>query len=232
MNTIRIRYCFTLDTGSNEIFDTHLNADTMEMISQVSDSVPGWTKLDFHQCAHCPLASDDDARCPVALSLMEVVQRFGDILSHDSVDLKVIVDEREVRQHTSAQRGLSALIGLRMATSGCPHMDFFKPMARFHLPLASEEETIFRVIGMYLLAQHVLNEQGQQIDPTLSGLKTIYENVHQLNASIANRLRAATQNDSSVNALVLLDLFTLSLSATIDDKLEDIRHWFTPHSMI
>jgi hypothetical protein len=33
-----------------------------------------------------------------------------------------------------------------------------KPMARFHLPLASEEETIYRATTMYLLAQYFLRE--------------------------------------------------------------------------
>ena len=58
-----------------------------------------------------------------------------------------------------------------MATSGCPHMDFFKPMARFHLPLANAEETVYRATSMYLLAQYFLQREGKEADMELEGLK-------------------------------------------------------------
>jgi hypothetical protein len=45
-----------------------------------------------------------------------------------------------------------------VATSGCRYTAYFKPMARFHLPFANEEETAYRAISMYLLSQRFLNE--------------------------------------------------------------------------
>ena len=34
--------------------------------------------------------------------------------------------------------------GLIMATAGCPWTDRLRPMARFHLPFATEAETVYR----------------------------------------------------------------------------------------
>ena len=77
-------------------------------------------------------------------------------------------------------------------------------MARFDLPLASDEETVYRATSMYLLAQFFLKKEGSQTDLELDGLARIYENLQIINVAIAERLRAATTTDSSVNAIVVL----------------------------
>jgi hypothetical protein len=120
------------------------------------------------------------------------------------------------------------MMGLVIATSGCPHAAFFRPMARFHLPLASKEETIFRATSMYLLAQYFLKKAGRAADFDLAGLIKIYDNMQIINNSIVERLRAATTTDSSVNAIVILDNYAKSLPFAIEKSLEDIRYLFSP----
>ena len=56
-----------------------------------------------------------------------------------------------------------SLIGIYMVTSGCPIMDKLRPMARFHLPFASTEETIYRAISTYLLGQYFLEQKGKKL---------------------------------------------------------------------
>ncbi len=226
MDTIDIRYCFNLGKQGCEVFDLCLDACTLKVINQSNLELPEWTKLEFHQCAHCPLNSKNHPNCLVAVSLANIVGRFNSIYSHDEIDLEVITNERCVSQHTTAQRGLSSLLGLLFATSGCPHTDFLKPMARFHLPLASDEETIFRAAGMYLLAQYFLRREGKESDLGLSGLKQIYDNLHLLNRMIAQRVRSTAQTDSSVNAVILLDMFTNLMPFVIEEHLDEIRYLF------
>ena len=120
-------------------------------------------------------------------------------------------------------------MGLIMATSGCPHTSFFKPMARFHLPLASADETIYRATSMYLLAQYFLRKQGQETDLELEGLAKIYHNIQLINKALAERLRAITDKDSAINALILLDIFAQTLPYAIEDSLEEVRYLFTPY---
>ena len=225
MDEIKIQYCFKLDEQTSEVIDLRIDAISLEIIDSRTD-FPEWTRLEFHQCTHCPLDSETHPHCPVAVSLASVTELFDNVFSHDEIDLEVITSERRVLEHTTAQRGISSLLGLLIATSGCPHTNYLKPMARFHLPLASEEETIFRAAGMFLLAQFFLKKQGKESDLDFSGLTKIYANLHTLNTMIAERLRSATQTDSSVNAVILLDMFTNLMPYVIEDHLDEISHLF------
>ncbi|GMR21318.1 MAG: hypothetical protein BMS9Abin36_1918 [Gammaproteobacteria bacterium] len=226
MDVIEIRYCFNFDKQRHENVNLQLDAHSLEIVNKPCRDLPEWTKLEFHRCPHCPLDSETHPNCPVAVSLASVIGRFENVCSHDEVDLEVIIDERHVSQHTTAQRGICSLLGLLFATSSCPHTTFLKPMARFHLPLASEEDTIFRATGMYLLAQYFLKKEGKESDLELAGLKLIYDNLHLVNTMIAKRIKSITQTDSSVNAVILLDMFTNLMPFAIEDHLNEIRHLF------
>lgn len=163
------------------------------------------------------------------LNLVDIVKRFDHILSYDEISMEVIMDERCISRRTTAQRGLSSLMGIVIASSGCPHTVFFKPMVRFHLPLASEEETLYRATSMYLLAQYFLQKEGKKADFELHGLEQIYNNIHLLNTAIAERLRAASKTDSSVNAIIMLDMYAKAMPYAIEESLEEIRYLFTPY---
>jgi len=120
-------------------------------------------------------------------------------------------------------------MGLMMAASGCPHMAFFKPMARFHLPMSTDEETIYRAVSIYLLAQYFVKQKDRQRNFQLEGLKDIYENIQLVNSYVADRLRAATKSDSSLNGLITLDMFAKSILFAIKESLEGIRYLFSPY---
>jgi len=205
-----------------------LDVQRLELLGNNPENLPPWTNLDFHQCPNCPLTPQTHPHCPLATSLVNIVKRFESTLSYDEIHLEVVTEERSVFHDTTAQKGIGSLMGLVIATSACPHTAFFKPMARFHLPLANKEETIYRATSMYLLAQYFLKKQGHNADFDLKGLTKIYKNVQTINIAIANRLRAATETDSSVNALIFLDIFAKSLPYIIEESLEEIRHLFTP----
>ena len=228
MENVTIQYCFTLANGIKKIICLQLDAQTLDLIVSNRGPMPLWTKLDFQQCPNCTLTSNTHKHCPLAVSLAGIVKEFEDIISYDQVHLDVITKERTVSQKTTAQKGISSLMGLVMATSGCPFITFFKPMARFHLPLANENETIYRSTSMYLLAQYFLNNDGKAADFKLEGLKKIYEDLQIINTAIAKRLTAETKTDSSLNAIVLLDLFARALPLVIEDSVEKIRYLFSP----
>ncbi len=225
MDNIEIRYTFQLNEKS-EIFDIILDGRKLELIRDDEEAKPEWTELGCHQCSHCPLDKETTSHCPVALNIASVIKRLGNICSHDQIALEVQTKERTIIANTSAQRGISSMIGLLIATSGCPHTEYMKPMARFHLPLSSEEDTIFRATGMYLLAQYFLRKAGMQEDMSLNGLTDIYKNLHLLNKSIAERIRFSAPSDASVNALILLDMFTNLMPFVIEDHLDEIRYLF------
>lgn len=227
MENVTIQYCFTLANGIKKIIDLQLDAKTLDLMVSARDPLPSWTNLDFQQCPNCTLTTNTHQHCPLAVSLADIVKEFEDIISYDQIHLDVITKERIVSQKTTAQKGISSLMGLVMATSGCPLTAFFKPMARFHLPLANEKETIYRSTSMYLLAQYFLKNGGKSADFELEGLKKIYENLQIINTTIAKRLTSKTKTDSSLNAIVLLDLFARALPLIIEDSLEKIQYLFS-----
>lgn len=229
MDPIHIQYRFTLKDSRDEVFDVYLDPDSLDILHQPEENLPDWTALEFHQCPHCPLSSDTHPQCPLAVTLIQVIGRFNNVVSYNEIELTVLTNERKVSQVTTAQKGISSLVGLLFATSGCPHTAFFRPMARYHLPLASEDETYYRATSMYLLAQYMLYKDGRPADLELVGLKKIYNNLHRLNTMVAERIRSATQSDSSVNAVVMLDMITNLMPFILDEQLDKIRHLFSSY---
>lgn len=229
MKDFTVYYNFKLPDGSEESFLLRLDPDTLEIRGNIPAVTPEWTRLDFHQCPNCPLNVEEHPDCPLALRLVNLVQRFDGLLSHERVDMEVVTEERTVTQKTTAQKGISSLMGLVIASSGCPHTALLRPMARFHLPLASNEETVYRATSMYLLAQYFLRKEGARTDLELDGLSRIYENMQIINVAVAERLRAATTTDSSVNAIVVLDVYAKTVEMVIEGSLERIRYLFLPY---
>lgn len=228
MDNIFIEYRFFLGEDRRVDFRLELNPDTLELVFSPVNTPPAWTALEFHQCANCPLNKEKNPQCPPALNLVDIVEHFREILSYTEIEVEVITSERIVRQRTSAQRAISSLMGLIIGTSGCPHTTFFKSMARHHLPLASQEETLYRATSSYLLMQYLLKKMGKPADFNFDGLDEIYRNMEIVNASIAKRLRSASKGDGTVNAIVLLDLHAKTLPMATEDNLENIQYLFEP----
>lgn len=221
-----IQYRFLVPGARSLQFSVDMDRQTLELIQSPLPEVPFWAALDYYRCPNCPLDGAKTPHCPLCIALVPVVDRFGGVLSCDVVDVEVDAGERRISQNTTVQRALGSLMGLIMAVSGCPLTAFFKPMARFHLPLATEVETMYRAFAMYRLAQYYTRMAGGDSDTGLEGLKRIYENIHQVNLSVAKRIRNATCTDSSINAVVVLDMFTKSVPYDIDDSMASIRDLF------
>jgi len=224
---LSIEYRFLLSNDKTVIFRFAFNRHTMIIINPLSDILPDWTKLDYHQCTHCPLSSGNYSHCPLAIQLVPIIEPFNEAMSYDRVQVEILTERRDIYKNTAVQEALSAVLGLVIPTSGCPHTAFFRPMARFHLPLAYTDETIYRATSMYLLAQYFKQKSGKSGELDFDGLKKIYQNMQILNSSIAERLRAATRTDSSVNAIVLLDMFAMALPFALEESLEELKSLFS-----
>lgn len=226
---IFIEYRFTLADGSREVFPLELDAQTLELCVEQPEELPEWTDLAFHQCPHCRLSPEQHPYCPLAANIADIVTHFDHLISYVRVHLDVITPERVTSQDTSAQQAVSSLMGLMIANSGCPHTVFFKPMARFHLPLATVQETMFRAVSIYLIAQYFLRQEGRPADFELKGLKKIYENIHLVNRATADRLRSISHSDLPANAVILLDLYTKAFPFTAEKILKNLRSLFAPY---
>lgn len=226
---IHISYRFTLPKNEIAEFSLDFSGEGYELQREKSTEFPAWTALENHQCSHCPLKAKEHPQCPLAAALEPIVEATDKLFSYDEVKVEAILPQRTVSVNTTAQRGISSLMGLIIPTSGCPHSEFFKPMARFHLPFSDENDTIYRVTSMYLLAMYIKKEQGSSVEVSFEGLNEIYENLRIVNLSISERLREISKKDSSLNAIVLLDMFTMLLPLSIESSLEDIMKYFSAY---
>jgi len=228
MHPLNIQYTFKLPDGSEETFALQLDPDRLTLPPRKGNTLPDWCRLDFHQCPNCR-NMEREKWCPAAAHLSKIVHRFSALLSYEKIQLKVITAEREIHQHTTIQRAIASYMGLVMAASGCPHTAFLRPMARFHLPLANDKETMYRAFSMYALAQFFIARENGKVDMEFQGLKQAYEDIQRVNQSMVKRLRAASEKDSSVNALVNLDLYARIIPFVFEESLEELRALYSPY---
>lgn len=228
MDTSEIKVTYHFQIGETRVsFPLRFDSERFDLLDNPpADDLPAWTRLTEHQCPHCPLSADNHPHCPLASAISRVVTNFHDTLSYTPVDVEVVTAERTISTSTTAQRGVSSLIGIIGPASGCPHTAYFKPMARFHLPFATEQETIYRATSMFLLAHFF---QSNTDDDWLEKSKHIYENMGILNNAFAQRLRTVSGKDAPINALVILDLFAKVMPYIIEDRLEELMKVFTPY---
>ncbi|EME70054.1 hypothetical protein H261_10244 [Paramagnetospirillum caucaseum] len=220
-----ITYRFTIDGGTTETVSlTMRQADfTIEPSEQ---PLPHWTALAFHPCKDCPLPPDEGAICPFAGVLSGFIGRFDRYDSFQMADVEVISPLRTVTSRRSLQQGMASLVGLAGAVSGCPRLAFFRPMARFHLPFASEEETLFRIFSTFLLGRYLEAGGNGMIGLDVAGLREHSAAAEKVNHGMADRIRAAFTKDAVVNAIVILDIFAQAVPYVMNDALAELRYLY------
>jgi hypothetical protein len=228
-NPITIEYAYKFKKGLVTKFQINLDRDTLELIVDRKPDPPLWALLNHKKCENCPLDVKSHIYCPVALNFVDIAEQFKDMVSHEDVVVTVTTEERTFAKETTIQQGLSPLIGIIMTTSGCPVMEHLKPMVRFHLPFASLDETVFRMVSMHLLVQYYRNQDGKKVDLRLDGLTKVYAQVGIVNRDFANRLRDAAKKDANINALVNLDCFASMVPLVAEDTLKAIKPYFSAY---
>jgi hypothetical protein len=225
--TLEITYSYTFQDLKKIEFPLLLKKDTLSLLIPPGGEPPFWADLEFDRCTVCSLEPTTAKHCPIAANLAPVVEAFKDFYSYESVQVVVTTRERSYSKQATIQEGLSAMLGIIMVTSGCPAMERLKPMVRFHLPFAAMEETSFRMLSMYLIAQLYHHRKKEHADWDLHGLQTVYKDVSAVNLSFANRLRVAASKDANVNAMVNLDCFAKVVPYMVEDLLEEMEGYFT-----
>ncbi len=223
---IKIGYFYQFKSGTRAEFKLRLDRQTLGLMLDKKADPPPWTLLNHKRCGNCPLDDKAFLHCPVALNFADIAEPFKDMLSHENVSVTVTTAERTFSKETTIQMGLSPLIGIIMTTSGCPIMEHLKPMVRFHLPFASLDETIFRMVSMYLLVQYYRSQDGKQPGWNLDGLMKVYAEVSIVNRDFANRLRDAAKKDANINALVNLDCFAAMMPFAAEESLKNLKPYF------
>jgi hypothetical protein len=231
-NTITFDYHMRFQDGTEASFLIRLDPETLGIIHPEVFSPPEWTKLDFCRCPQCALDPAEHDRCPVAVSMAGLVDRFKDALSYRQVHVTVRTANRDYSNATTLQNALSSIAGILMTTSGCPILDRMRPMVATHLPFATPEETTYRTVSMYMFAQFTLNRYNLVPDWTLGHLIAYLKEVGEVNVAFCERLKAVPhKGDANVNALAILNSLASLTGITIEDMRLNrwetlfLRHW-------
>lgn len=221
-----ITYCLLLNNGEYREIVLRFNADSWDLMLDENSNNNSHTLLEFNRCPHCPLKKPEHNYCPAAMALHSVKNFCFDLISYDTVNVTVITKERAISAKTTVQRGISSLLGLILASSGCPYTAFFKPMARFHLPFASEMETSYRVLSMCALSPTFANGDADNPIKLADLLKSIYANLELVNVNLLKRFRPLCQGDATLNSVVLLDLFTKGIPFSCEQSIAALSPLF------
>lgn len=221
----KITYEFIIETG--EVFSFVIdpnqpaNTGTEKMAASAS-----WTQLDYHQCENCPLNPQNHPHCPVALDIEEVAKKFSALLSWKRAEVWVHTEERSYHKTCDLQTGLRSMLGLMMALSMCPVLSQLKPLASSHLPFATFQETVSRVVGNYLIRQFLNKKQGSEPDWSLSELKVMYKELVTVNFSMLERIRAACQEDANMNAISIFFSMSSIVNMALEEQLDEMEEQF------
>lgn len=220
-------YNFRFAEDSSEFsYRVDIDPETLESAVPALDPVPEWASFSFRRCESCNC--EEGSHCPVALRLAGPMERFRNMRSYHRAIITVTSPQRTYSKETDVQTGLSSLLGLLMATSGCSALSRFKPMAYFHLPFSSPEETAYRFASLLLLESHFQGREAPHLDGP--AITEFYRPISELNRCMMNRLTSVVKADSAPNAVVILDTFSSIMSYMFDQGLEELRSLFVQHT--
>lgn len=214
---LTITYQFHLGNNVKE-FAINLDRQTMRLLPDKTRTPSAWTELSCSKCPNCPLDDTKFEHCPAAVGVAETIEFFKDVQSIEETTVTVKTAERDYSAQTMATVGITAMMGLIMATSGCPIVGRLKPLAYHHLPFSSNKETIYRALGMYLLSQYFVAKAGEEPDWKLANFAKLYDEINVVNKAFCTRLREATVEDANLNALIKLDCFAQQISFIIEES--------------
>jgi hypothetical protein len=217
-----ITYQLKSESGSEFRFEVDIERSG-HMSEQNEESHPEWTLLANHQCPNCPFSSKEFRYCPAAIEIEEIAGRFADTTSIERTDAWVHTAERSFYKNTDMQSVLKSLFGLIMASGPCPILSRLKPLAHFHLPFATLQETIHRLVGTYLINQYLAHSDGELADWDLQGIKELYSELKTVNLHLMKRIRLASSEDASINAIQTFISITSLVEMGVDDIVEKME---------
>ncbi len=222
-----IRYTFHLSKGPPIVFEVDERVDSS--VENPQDPVPDWLALEFHQCSCCSLPPGSRRTCPAALSIRPAVEVFSPFLSHRTAQVTAELGSATLQAGIPLQQAVRSVAGLLLALSSCPVLGKLRPMAQFHVPFSTAEHTSFRFVASHLVGQYLRQNEGLTPDWALDGLRALFGDIHEVNTHLARRLGAASQRDTVVNSVILLDSVAGVASYGTESQLKRLKPLFASY---
>lgn len=225
MPDITFNYRFDFPDSNKKRFPITIDPKTFYYKAS-NGSPPDWARLNVARCQCCKLELSEHDYCPIAKNIADLVHAFKDTPSHKPCNVSCISAARTCSKETTVQEGLASIMGIIMATSGCPSMAILKPMACFHLPFATVEESMYRSASAYLLRQYFSHKNGDNCDFFMDRIEEHYEEVQMVNEGILRRINMTSEMDADKNAIVTLNALAQILVMEVEEDLESFKRLF------
>lgn len=218
-----IKYIFKFEDGSEKTFDIDFDSVTL-----VPKFIPDWMLLDNNKCSNCPLLSSQTKHCPAALEVAPVIDAFQKSFSYERVFVRVETPARNYEKNVDVQNALMAILGLLMSKSTCPHFKNLRVLGTFHLPFATNQESFFRIVSMFVIRHYFDqdNKQGPIEKINFNEMVKLYENLQILNYDFLQRVRLASKKDANLNAVAGLHSHSTNIATSIEEQLQLLRTQF------
>ncbi len=226
MDEVAFSYHFNFPDNSKKRFLIKLDKETL-FYKPSNSPPPDWALLGVARCRCCKLAPEEHNYCPISRNIAELVHAFKETPSHRSCQVSCISAARTCSKETTVQEGLASIMGIIMATSGCPSMCILKPMACFHLPFATVEESMYRSASAYLLRQYFSHKSGLSCDFVMEKIEEHYEEIQMVNEGILKRINMTSKLDADKNAIVTLNALAQILLMEVDEELDSLKRLFS-----
>ena len=127
---------------------------------RIAGNRPG--RLEFQQCPNCPLKPEASPRCPVAVSLVDLMDLFKDSLSIETAEV-VIISETAAHAYLAGEDPL----GRRLLFGGTWHTI---------IGVASDvkDSAIEKPADPHNYTPYLAMSDGALADPTIDGLRTLH----------------------------------------------------------
>lgn len=221
---MRITYSFELDKGERSRFDIDTERYSQKTQDTQRPKVPEkWTELGYCQCPNCPLKVSEHPHCPAALDLQRVIETFARENAYQKVKVRVETPQRIFEKHCSVEEGLRSMMGLVMATSGCPVLGEMKPLASNHVPFSNNDEFVMRSVSLYLMQQYFRLRDHKAPDWELKGLVERSKRLQAVNQALWQRIHVVCEGDSSLKALLSFFSLASSITFSLEAQLGKLR---------
>ena len=217
---------YEISLGNDQEYNFFIDVEKGILNNKVNLAENPWIYQKELKCSVCTLSEGEKTICPAASAISTIIPKFKNNNSFENVFVRVKTQEREYCKECDLQTALNSLIGLILATSGCPVLSKLQYMTYSHLPFASFEESIVRTLGHYLIKQVFAMKNGEEPDFELTNLRKLYEDLKIVNTNLQKRILSACNCDANVNAINTFFSLSSLINYSLDENLKDIKYIF------
>jgi hypothetical protein len=164
------------------------------------------------------------------VGLAPVVAAFHDTWSCETVEVAVATSTRLVTKRTGLQDALSGVVGLTLATSGCPRLAPLRPLALTALPFGELHEMFAHMATLYAFGQIRRHQRGLTADWTFAGLAALTADIATVYQDLLYRLEEVSHKDAVRNALLQQHCYMQYISpAALPGRLAQLDPLFSAH---